>query len=204
MPVRALLDTNILIHREAATVVKPEMGTLFKWLDQLGCQKCIHPASVAEIQKHHDPKVRAAFAAKLASYHQLQTLAPFHPDVTAVGAADVTENDKNDTRILNELPAGRVDLPSSEAQFIALCRKRSMFTDDQLREHWNWRKNDRPFIVGFLYAYSFPKRPNMKDLIDNGVIKDVHSAPRGFARVTSKQFKTVLSLAKVDPRSIVD
>ena len=32
---RALLDTNILIHREAAVVVVQNIGLLFKWLDRL-------------------------------------------------------------------------------------------------------------------------------------------------------------------------
>jgi hypothetical protein len=42
---RVLLDTNILIHREAATVVRRDIGRLFFWLDKLKCEKCIHLAS---------------------------------------------------------------------------------------------------------------------------------------------------------------
>lgn len=506
MPVRVLLDTNILIHREAATAVRPEIGTLFNWLDKLHYQKCIHPASIEEIGKHADPKVRSAFRAKLASYTQLQTLAPMAAQVQNVDIADVTDNDKNDTKILNELFADRVDwlitedrplakkasqlgiatrvftiegflekvnaenpaladykvlaikktlfgkldvkdpffdsfrqdydgtafdkwfnkksdepayvcvegkqllaflylkvegstdsygdiqpplkpgkrlkigtlkvtlngyklgerflkiifdnavvqrvaeiyvtifdrsveqhrliklledfgfvrhgikknaygdelvyvrdmtrrfdaknpeqtfpyvsksartflvpiypeyhtslLPDSilntespadfeeqephrnairkvyvsrsyfralesgdvlvfyrtggfhksvvttlgivedvhddipsESQFIALCRRRSVFTDKELAAHWNYRKSNRPFVVGFLYAYSFPVRPNLKTLIDNGVIKDVESAPRGFERINQQKFETVLGLAKADSRFIVD
>ena len=30
---KVLLDTNIVIHREAATVVDEDIGVLFKWLD---------------------------------------------------------------------------------------------------------------------------------------------------------------------------
>jgi hypothetical protein len=33
--VRALLDTNILIHREAFVVVRQEIGLIFNWFDQL-------------------------------------------------------------------------------------------------------------------------------------------------------------------------
>ena len=43
---RVVLDTNILIHREAATVVHGDIGTLFFWLDRLRCDKCIHPLSI--------------------------------------------------------------------------------------------------------------------------------------------------------------
>jgi hypothetical protein len=36
---RVLLDTNILIHREAATVVRADIGKLFFWLDKLKYEK---------------------------------------------------------------------------------------------------------------------------------------------------------------------
>lgn len=504
---RVLLDTNILIHREAATVVKPEIGALFNWLDKLGYGKWVHPASIEEVAKHGDPKVRQSFAAKLASYNKLEALAALAPEVKAVSANDKTPNDANDTLILNELVAERVDylitedrplarkaeqvgvaarvftidgflekvnaenpsladykvlsvkktlfgrvdvsvpffdsfrqdydgqafdrwfnrkgnepayvsfdannevvaflylkvetatenyadiepsfapkrrlkigtfkvqlngfklgerflkiifdnavvqrvdeiyvtifdrtieqqrlirlledfgfvrhgtkrnrygdetvfvrsmarvydaaeprltfpyisrsarpfivpiypqyhtdlLPDSilrtespltfieqqphrnairkvyvsrglfrdlksgdaivfyrtggyhksvvttlgvveavhdrlrdEAAFVDLCRKRSVFSDNELRAQWNYRKGDPPFIVDFLYAYSFPRRPNMKTLIENGVINDVNSAPRGFERISREQFETILRLAEVDERFIVN
>ena len=42
--------------------------------------------------------------------------------------------------------------------FIAVCRKRSVFSDSELAKYWNWKPNNRPFIVNFLYVHSFPKR----------------------------------------------
>jgi hypothetical protein len=75
-----------------------------------------------------------------------------------------------------------------------------VFTDKELLEWWNWKKYNRPFIVEFLYAYAFTKRPNMKELIEHGVIRDVSSAPRGFEPLTKEQFRTVLQLAQADTR----
>ncbi len=503
---RALLDTNILIHREAATVVRRDIGNLFFWLDKLKYEKCVHPASFEEIGKHQDPKVRDTFKAKLQAYHELKTSAPIAKEVQKFAATDKTENDRNDTLLVNELFSNRVDclisedrglhakatqlgipdraftidaflekvvaenpalveykipavtsvffgqvdlksgffdtfrqdyggeafdrwfnkksdepayvcyegkdlaaflylkpegpgenygdiepkfeprrrlkigtfkvelngyklgerflkivfdnairqavdeiyvtifpktleqerlikiledfgfkkhgtkvnaygteavyvrdmtpkfdlsdpkltfpyvsrssrafivpiypeyhtslLPDSilntespadfgdqeshrnairkvyvgrsifkdlhrgdtivfyrtggyyagvvttlgiidgvyqnigdEARFISLCRKRSVFSDHELREHWNYKPRSRPFIVGFLYAYSFPKRPNMKELIDNGIIRDVSAAPRGFEPLTGNQFSKILELSKTDMRIIVD
>lgn len=503
---RALLDTNILIHREAATVVREDIGTLFLWLDRLRYEKCVHPLSLAEIEKHKNAQVRKTFRAKLQSYHVLKTIAPVAPEVQELGVKDATNNDRNDTLLLNQLHAGRVDLiisedrglhgkaaalrladrvltidsflekvtaenpdlvdykilsvrrvhfgelnvqssffdtfredyggasfdrwfsrkadeptyicyegqklvaflylkvegpdesyhditpvfspkrrlkigtlkvelngyrlgerflkvmfdnavkqrvdeiyvtifprridqqrlvrlleefgftrhgtknnsygqeevytrdatprfdssdpkltfpyvsrssraflvpiypeyhtsllPDSilrtespddfieqephrnairkvyvgrshfrdlgrgdtivfyrtggyykgvvttlgivdgvyrnikdEQDFIALCRKRSVFSDKELRDQWNYRRDDRPFITGFLYTYSFPKRPNMKELIDNGVISGVNSAPRGFEQITEEQFSTILTLSETDPRIVVD
>lgn len=88
-------------------------------------------------------------------------------------------------------------------QFIKLCRQRSVFSDNELRNHWNYSRV-RPFIVDFLYAYSLPSRPNMAALIENQVISDVHSAPRGFERISDEQFRTVLRLSNSDSRIIVD
>jgi len=93
---------------------------------------------------------------------------------------------------------------ASEEQFVSLCRKRSVFTDADLRRQWQEKPHARPFIVNFLYAYSFPRRPNMDALIKHGVIRDVDSAPRGFERISRGQFETVLQLSETDPRLIVD
>src|SRR5205085_3040770 len=89
-------------------------------------------------------------------------------------------------------------------QFIRLCRKRSVFTDQELRQQWDYNTKWRPFVVEFLYAYHFRRKPNMKELIDHNVIKDVDSAPRGFEPLSTQQLEAVLSLARADPRFIVD
>jgi len=112
---RALLDTNILIHREASAVVCQNIGLVFRWLDNLGYEKYIHPASIEEIERHGDAKVRAAFKAKLASYHTIQAPASLTPAVQSLSSQlDTTQNDLIDSWILNELAADRVDLIISE------------------------------------------------------------------------------------------
>jgi hypothetical protein len=85
---RVLLDTNVLIHREAATVVRREIGELFFWLDKLKYDKCIHPLSLSEINKHRDKRVRSTFEAKLQSYQVLKTTAPISPEVAKCAATD--------------------------------------------------------------------------------------------------------------------
>src|SRR6267378_579373 len=104
---RVLLDTNVVIHREAATVIRQDIGKLFFWLDRLDHEKCIHPLSLQEIEKHKDERVRKSFRAKLQSYNVLKTIAPVAPDVQQFSAKDLTPNDKNDTLLVNELYAER-------------------------------------------------------------------------------------------------
>ena len=92
----------------------------------------------------------------------------------------------------------------SEEQFVRLCRKRSVFSDSELQDQWRDSSYWRPFIVNFLYAYSFPRRPNMAALTQHGVIQDVNSAPRGFERISREQFETILTLSECDQRITVD
>jgi len=112
--VRVLLDTNVIVHREASTVVKQQIGTLFRWLDRLHYTKCVHPLSIDEIRKHKDTRVVATFEVKLSSYTLLRTQAADLPEVSRLRAADLTENSTNDTSLLNEVFAGRVDLLITE------------------------------------------------------------------------------------------
>lgn len=115
MPTRVLLDTNILIHREAPVVVRDNIGQLFNWLDRLGCVKCVHPVTAGEIGQHQDARVRRSFQAKIAAYHVLQTPAAMTPSVQALSdETDTTQNDRNDSIILNELYVQRVDMVITE------------------------------------------------------------------------------------------
>jgi predicted nucleic acid-binding protein len=88
--------------------------------------------------------------------------------------------------------------------FIRLCRKRSIFSDRELNEWWDRNCSNRPFIVNFLYLFSFRKRPNLKRLIELGVIRDFESAPRGFTPITNEHFKLILKEAQFDESSIVN
>lgn len=87
--------------------------------------------------------------------------------------------------------------------FVRLCRKRTIFSDEELIEHWNYDRNNHPFIVNFLYIFSFQKRPNLKRLIELGIIKDIESVPRGFTQINNHNFKLILKEANVDENLIV-
>lgn len=112
---KALLDTNIIIHREAGRVFNQDIGILFKWLDKVKYQKFIHPVTIQEIEKNPNQVTVNTFKIKLSSYEQLYTIAPMSNDVFLLSNKfDKNENDKNDSILLNELYVGRVDLLISE------------------------------------------------------------------------------------------
>lgn len=107
---KALLDTNIVIHRETASIQREDIGVLFRWLDHLKIEKCIHPLTLEEIRKHSDPEVVRTFEAKLQSYYVLRTTAPDTDQVKQLRRAmDKSRNDEIDTTLINELATRRVD-----------------------------------------------------------------------------------------------
>ena len=122
---KALLDTNIIIHRETPNVRNLSIGTLFKWLDKAKYAKCVHKVTIDELNKNSNIETRNSFNAKIQSYEILQMVAPMKPEVIDISREiDVTENDKNDTVLLNEVFSDRVDILVSEDKKIhlkALC-----------------------------------------------------------------------------------
>lgn len=112
---RALLDTNIIIHRESNRIQNNNIGVLFYWLDKLKTEKCIHPATAVELNKYKDKIAAEVMNVKIENYHALKTVAPFDDAVMKVSSEfDLNENDLIDTQILNEVYAGRVDFLVTE------------------------------------------------------------------------------------------
>ncbi|UKI56689.1 MAG: hypothetical protein L6V90_06105 [Treponema succinifaciens] len=72
---KALLDTNIIIHRENTKVTNKSIGILYYWLDKLNYEKCIHPYTVQELRKFKDQNLQELYDAKLSSYTELKTIA---------------------------------------------------------------------------------------------------------------------------------
>lgn len=90
-----------------------------------------------------------------------------------------------------------------ENDFILYCRKKSVYPEQALREMWRYSAR-KPFVVNFLYAYSFPHRINMKELIDIKVLTGINDAPRGFKPITKEQFEIILKETRSDESFIVD
>jgi hypothetical protein len=73
---KVLLDTNIIIHREASKVINQDIGVLFNWIDKLKYEKFIHPATIEELNRNKDPQTVATMAIKIGSYNLIRNLAP--------------------------------------------------------------------------------------------------------------------------------
>lgn len=112
---KALLDTNIIIHREASRVINQDIGILYRWLDRVKYTKCIHSLTISEIEKYKHQQTVDAFQIKLDSYERLEIPSPLQEEVIAVSTKiDISDNDKNDTQLLNEVFVGRMDILITE------------------------------------------------------------------------------------------
>ncbi len=112
---RALLDTNIIIHRENKKITNYSIGHLFRWLDKLKYEKVIHPYSVEEIQKYRDPDTKYVITVKLESYNVLKTIVkPTSEVLSIIGKYDKSDNDRIDNYLIYEVYLGRVDLLITE------------------------------------------------------------------------------------------
>lgn len=112
---KVLLDTNIIIHREASKIINQEIGELFQWLDKLHCIKTVHPLTIEEISKNKDSKVVNTMLAKLKSYSIIKSPAKLSSNLINICAPlDSQVNDHNDNLLLNEIYCDRVDIMISE------------------------------------------------------------------------------------------
>jgi len=112
---KALLDINIIIHREASKIINQDIGILYRWLERAKYTKCVHSLSLAAIEKYQNRSTAESFQIKLDSYERIEIPSPLQAEVKAVSdKTDVNQNDKNDTLLLNEVFVGRVDILVTE------------------------------------------------------------------------------------------
>ena len=112
---KALLDTNIIIHREANKIVSQDIGILYRWLDRGQYTKCIHSATIEEVKKNPNKETVDLFLVKLEGYEVIDIPSPLQDEVKKVSDQfDTTDNDIVDTVLLNEVFVGRVDILITE------------------------------------------------------------------------------------------
>ena len=112
---RALLDTNIVIHRENTKATSFSIGKLFYWLDKLHYEKLVHPYTITELRKYHNAQMQDLYDAKLSAYSLMHSIAPQSDEFKGLLAGlPHTENDEIDNQLLCEVYCGRVDILITE------------------------------------------------------------------------------------------
>ena len=76
--------------------------------------------------------------------------------------------------------------------FRRACMGVSVFTDEELRQHWDYDRRNRPFVLRFLCTFSLPRRPNLLTMKEAGVLEE---HPRGFELLTDIGFRRLLEIS---------
>lgn len=112
---RALLDTNIIIHRENIKATNLSIGQLFYWLDALHYEKLIHPYSQEELKSYQNPEMQALYDVKLSAYTLMKSIAPQTTEFNCLlSERPETQNDAIDNQLLFEVFCGRADILITE------------------------------------------------------------------------------------------
>lgn len=151
---RALLDTNIIIHRENIKPTNYSIGQLFYWLDKLNYEKVIHPLTITELQKFKDSNMQSLYKAKLSAYTVMKNIACQTTDFKDT-LADLpkSENDAIDNQLLCEIYLGRVDiLITEDRKMIAKAEKLSLADKVfSINSFISKCINDNPELIDYKY-----------------------------------------------------
>ncbi|MCD4652178.1 MAG: hypothetical protein K8S56_10410 [Candidatus Cloacimonetes bacterium] len=116
---RILLDTNVIIHRETNYPIKDTIGDFFRYLNEQEYELFYHAITKTEFEKIESEKHRDSIQKKLRAYNLLPFQSELDTHVIAVcNSIDQDQNDKNDTRLLNEVYLEKVDFLISEDKTI--------------------------------------------------------------------------------------
>lgn len=110
---RALLDTNIIIHRENNKLTNESIGLLYKWLDKLHYVKCIHQCSIEELHKYENKEYVKLLDVKIKSYELLEKFDEPDSDFLSKFVSKYpikSENDRVDNQLLYEVYRQKVSL----------------------------------------------------------------------------------------------
>lgn len=122
---KALLDTNIIIHRENTKATNFSIGQLYRWLDILKYEKFIHPYTINELRKYFSVQMQELYDAKLSAYSQIKSIAKQTTSfLELLNDTPKTDNDLIDNQLLFELYCGRVDILITEDRKMRLKAKK--------------------------------------------------------------------------------
>lgn len=92
------------------------------------------------------------------------------------------------------------DFPSEKA-FIEYCQRHSVLDEGELRKRYAKKGGNPNYAVKLSYNLAFPKRPNLKSLIDNNIVNKKEYL--GLCKLTDQAFVSVLKLGDVSEGFVI-
>ncbi len=149
---KALLDTNIIIHRENIKATNYSIGLLYHWLDCLHYEKLIHPYSIDELRKYNNEQMQDLYDAKLSAYTPIHSIAPQTDEFKRLLTdTPKTENDRIDNQLLCEVYCGRVDILITEDRRMRVKAEKLGIVDKifTINSFITKASNDNPTLVEY-------------------------------------------------------
>lgn len=81
-------------------------------------------------------------------------------------------------------------------QLMWICRKRTVLSNKELEEFWNKDSRNRPFVINFLYAFSFVKRINLKQMLNEAILPDM-AVLKTVSNLEREAFAQLIKLAGI-------
>jgi hypothetical protein len=88
------------------------------------------------------------------------------------------------------------DKIASLEELIQICRKRTVLTREELTEYWQRNPRNRPFVVNFLYTFSFKRRLTLKEMLDKSLLPSMDSV-KTITKIDWAAFKQLISLSQI-------
>ena len=79
---------------------------------------------------------------------------------------------------------------------IKLCHKRTVLTESELKQYWERFPGYKPFVINFLYAFSFVKRITLKEMLDKGILPSMESV-KTITKMDRELFTQLITLSKI-------
>lgn len=202
---KALLDTNIIIHRENIKVTNYSIGLLYHWLDRLHYEKMIHPYSVDELRKYHNEQMQDLYDAKLSAYTNMHIIAPQTDEFKKLLAdTPQTENDTIDNQLLCEVYCGRVDILITEDRRMRVKAEKLEIADKvfTINSFITKSSNENPALVE--YKALSVKKVYFRDVDVNSSFFDTfRAAYKGFNNWFAKKSNEEAYLCRDDKDDIL-
>lgn len=84
----------------------------------------------------------------------------------------------------------------TQSELIRLCHKRTVLTEAELKEYWEKYPGNRPFVINFLYTFSFVKRITLKEMLDTGILPNM-DAVKTITKISRESFTQLITLSGI-------
>ena len=87
-------------------------------------------------------------------------------------------------------------IPKDLNELIEVCRKRTVLTEKELKEYWERFPKNKPFVINFLYAFSFVKRKTLKEMLDTGILPSMDTV-KTITKIKRESLIQLITLSRI-------